>query len=84
MLKYRSGEDIRVGDRVEYDGVPAEVEFVVSDDHVDPQLTWYLEQFGSGVMLADPVVFGRVFVSGEDLTEDVVLVSRAPHENSNA
>jgi hypothetical protein len=77
MLKYKSGEAIQVGDRVEYEGVPAEVEFIVSEDEADPALAWYRGQFGSGVMLADQGVFGSVFVSADDLTEDVLFVSRA-------
>jgi hypothetical protein len=76
MLRYKTGEEIHVGDRVEYDGHPAQVEFVVSDRNSDPEQGWYVEQFGSGVMLVDPQVFGRVFVSGDDLTEDLVFVSR--------
>src|SRR4051794_24019426 len=40
VLKYRSGEEIRKGDRVRFHGNPAEVEFVACDPDV-PQAVWY-------------------------------------------
>jgi hypothetical protein len=77
MLKYSSGEDIHPGDRVEYSGVSAIVEFVVAGPGEGAGLDWYFQEHGAGAMLTDPVVFGRVYVSGDDV-EDLVLVSRGP------
>ena len=77
-LKYQSGEEIKQGDRVLFHGNPAEIEFVASDAN-DLQAASYIEQFGGGVMVLDPRVSGRTFISANDLPEyeDLEFVSRA-------
>ena len=43
-----------------YHGEPGEIELVA--DPADDPTEWYAEQFGGGVMIAEPKVFGRVFI----------------------
>jgi hypothetical protein len=78
VLKYRSGEEIRKGDRVLFHGNPAEIELVASVPN-DPEAVWYLREFGGGVMVLDPMVSGRTFIPADQLGEgeDLEFVSRA-------
>jgi hypothetical protein len=77
VLRYRSGEEIRKGDRVLFHGNPAGVELVACDAN-DPETAWYIEEYGGGVMVSDPMVSGRTFISKEQLDEyeDLEFVSR--------
>ena len=77
ILKYRSGEEIKVGDRVLFHGNDAEVEFVACEPG-DPATDWYLHEFGGGVMIADPKASGRTFIPVGQLaeSEDLEFVSR--------
>jgi len=79
QFTYKTGEEIRAGDRVKLHGHGGQVEFVVTVPTGDPAMDWYVDEFGGGVMLIDDRI-GRVFLSVENLTEDggLVLVSRAP------
>jgi hypothetical protein len=78
LLKYRSGEEILKGDRVLFHGNPAEVELAACDPN-EPEDEWYMKEFGGGVMILDPAVFGRAFIAAEELDdyEDLEFVSRA-------
>jgi len=78
VLRYRSGEEIRKGDRVLFHGSPAEVELVACDAN-DPETAWYIEEYGGGVMVSDPMVSGRTFIPKDQLDEyeDLEFVSRA-------
>jgi hypothetical protein len=78
ILKYRSGGEIRNGDRIRFHGEAAEVEFVVCDA-ANPETEWYFQELGGGVMILDPKVSGRTFIPASDLddTDDLVFVSRA-------
>jgi hypothetical protein len=69
ILKYRSGEEIKKGDRVRFHGNPAEVEFVACDRN-DPEAAWYMEEYGGGVMILDPMVSGRTFIPADQINED--------------
>jgi hypothetical protein len=74
-LRYRSGEEIRKGDRVRFHGNEAEIEWLaVRAD--DPE--WHVSEFGSGVMLSD-AASGRTFIPSEQLAdyEDLGFVARA-------
>ena len=77
-LKYRSGEEIKKGDRVVFHGNPAEIE-LVSIDPNDPEQEWYVTEFGGGVLISDPMVSGRTFIPRDQLDEyeDLEFVSRA-------
>jgi hypothetical protein len=78
ILKYRSGEEIKKGDRVLFHGNPAEVELVAFDPN-EPEHAWHVQEFGGGVMILDPMVSGRTFISTDQLNdyEDLEFVSRA-------
>jgi hypothetical protein len=78
-LKYRSGQEIKKGDRVLFHGNPAEIELVACDLHdSDPRIAWYMKEFGGGVMVLEPLMSGRTFVPSNSLDEyeDLEFVSR--------
>jgi hypothetical protein len=58
---YQSGEEIKIADRVRLHGESGEIEFVA--DSVDDVNGWYVEKYGGGVMVVEPKVFGRLFIS---------------------
>ena len=76
-IKYQSGEEIRKGDRVLFHGVPGEIELVAFDPN-DPETKWYLEEFGGGIRIKEPVS-GRTFIRVDSIREyeDLEFVSRA-------
>jgi hypothetical protein len=78
VLKYQSGVEIRRGDRVLLHGEPGEIELVASGPG-DPESDWYVQEFGGGVMVLEPKVFGRLFIAADQLeeTEDLEFVARA-------
>lgn len=78
ILKYRSGEEIKKGDRVRFHGNPAEVELVAADPN-EPEHAWLVQEFGGGVMILDPMVSDRTFIATDQLNdyEDLEFVSRA-------
>ena len=47
VLRYRSGEEIKKGDRVLFHGNPAEIELVSTDPN-DPEQAWHVSEFGGG------------------------------------
>jgi hypothetical protein len=84
MLKYQSGEEVRSGDRVLFHGETAEVEFV-ADSRSGVERQWFFQEFGGGVMIADPKISGRTFIPAGQLAEfeDLEFVSRAdPHSKA--
>ncbi len=83
ILKYRSGEEIKIGDRVLFHGNPAEVELVSSDPtDPNPEVAWHIKEFGGGVLIRDPMVSGHTFIPAEQLAEyeDLEFVSRRGEE----
>jgi hypothetical protein len=78
VLKYRSGEEIKQGDPVLFHGNPAEIELVACDP-TQPEQAWYVQEFGGGVMVLDPVVSGRTFVHADQIQEyeDLEFVCRS-------
>ena len=76
-LRYQSGEDIRTGDRILFHGNAAEVEFVASDP-ADPEIDWYVKEYGGGIMILDPQLSGRTFIPAEQIKdyEDLEFVAR--------
>ncbi len=79
ILKYRSGEEIRKGDRVRFHGNPAEVELVACDRN-DPEGAWHVEEYGGGVIdPPHPMVSGHTFIPTDQIDEyeDLEFVSRA-------
>ena len=76
-LTYQSGEDIQIGDRVTYGGNAGTIELVVESLTGDPEQDWLLETNGAGVMVAEPKVCGRVYLSDPHEEEDLLFVARA-------
>ena len=76
-LTYQSGEDIQIGDRVTYGGNAGTIELVVEGLTGDPEQDWLLEASGAGVMVAEPKVFGRVYLHDPHEEEDLLFVARA-------
>lgn len=77
VLRYHSGADIREGDRVTYGGNPGVVELVVCGPSGEQTRDWHLATFGPGIMIAEPRVFGRVYLDSPHDHEDLLLVARA-------
>jgi hypothetical protein len=78
-LKYRSGEEIKNGDRVLFHGNAAKIELVACDPNdPDPNVAWHVKEFGGGVLILDPLVSGRTFIPSDSLDEyeDLEFVSR--------
>ena len=77
-LRYQSGEEIKKGDRVLFHRNPATVELVASDAS-DPEASWYIQEFGGGVVILEPNISGTTFVHAESIPdyEDLEFVARA-------
>jgi len=77
-LTYKSGEDVRSGDRVLVHGEPGEVELVADslNDDLSTADTWYVTEFGGGVMIREPKVFGRIFLSKPETEDHLEFVAR--------
>ena len=76
-LTYQSGEDIQIGDRVTYGGNAGTIELVVESLTGNPEHDWLLETSGTGVMVAEPKVFGRIYLHNPHEDEDLQFVRRA-------
>jgi hypothetical protein len=70
-LLYITGEDIQEGDKIRYDGLSGEVEVVADPAFPKGETDWYVDEFVGGLLVAEPTVFGRVFVRLEDIPADV-------------
>ena len=71
---------MRKGDRVRFHGNVAEIEFVAGDGiDLDPELAWYIEEYGGGVMILEPTAFGRAFIPKDQLAdcEDLEFLERS-------
>ncbi|MGA9963699.1 MAG: hypothetical protein WBQ10_00705 [Terriglobales bacterium] len=75
-LKYQSGEEIKKGDHVLFHGEPGAIEFVADPLVKDKETEWYVQEYGKGVMVVEPKVFGRAFLSRTENAEDLIFVSR--------
>jgi hypothetical protein len=83
-LRYQSDEEIKKGNRVLFHGEPGAIEFVADPLVKDPETEWYVQEYGEGVMVVEPKVFGRAFLSRTDKAEDLIFVSRCTEESSVA
>jgi hypothetical protein len=81
VLRYQSGEEIKKGDRVLFHRNPATVELVASTP-ATAETAWYVDEYGGGVMILDPLVSGRTFIHADQIPEceDLEFVSRADPE----
>jgi len=75
-FNYYSGEEIKKGDRVLYHDEPGEIELLADPLVRDVETDWYVEEYGGGVMIAEPKVFGHVFISDTANEEDLIFVAR--------
>ena len=77
VLKYQTGEEIRKGDRILFHREPGVIELVATELG-DPEIDWYVKEYGGGVMIRERVM-GRTFIPGDQIeeTEDLEFVSRA-------
>ena len=75
-LRYQTGEEIHPGDRVTYGGNAGIVELVVEALTAKPVEDWLFETSGPGIMVAEPKVFGRVYLSDPHDEEDLLFVAR--------
>jgi hypothetical protein len=77
VLKYRSGEEIIKGDHVRFHGYSGRIELVAVDAE-DPEQRWYVEEFGGGIRVTDPIA-GSTFIPADQIDEyeDMEFVSRA-------
>ena len=78
-LQYESGQPIMAGDQVRYDGELGQIEFVVEQASSVLETAWYFRTLGPGVMIAEPKVFGHVYVTEFD--GRLVLVARQAGSN---
>lgn len=83
-LTYQSGEDIQLGDDVTYGGNAGTIELVVEGLTGDPERDWLFETNGAGIMVAEPKVFGRVYLRHPHEEEDLVFVARGNERRGNA
>lgn len=74
--RYAPGELVQLGDVVEFDGHSAEVELVVDGAAVDADSGGLFRTHGPGVVLREPVVFGRVYLTSVHDNEELVFVGR--------
>jgi hypothetical protein len=75
-LRYRSGEEIRKGDRIRFHGEPGEIEFAAETIVGDPFSDWNLTTHGPGVMVLEPKFFGRAYIFETEENEDLEFVAR--------
>lgn len=77
--RYRSGEEIKPGDRITYGGIPGMVACVVTDGVFEPvgeaEKGWPTDD---GFMINVPGAFGLIFLSDGEEEEDLNFVSRGP------
>ena len=76
-LKYHTGEEIQLGDRVRYGGEAGVIEFVVEALTGAHEEAWFFETHGEGVMVAEPKVFGRVYLPKPHEQTDLQFIGRA-------
>ena len=78
ILKYRTGEEIRLGDHVLFHREPAVIRLVVTDS-VDAETEWHMRMHGGGVQIHEPKHFGLAFIPAGQIEdcEDLEFVSRA-------
>lgn len=75
-LSYMTGEEVKKGDRVLFHGEPGQIELVADPSIPDPETDWFVQEYGSGVMILEPKYFGRAFVSDPSTHCDLEFVAR--------
>jgi hypothetical protein len=80
-MKYRSGEDVRQGDKVLFHGEEGEIEYVAEGPVGDPAIDWNVKHNGPGVMILEPKFFGRVYIPASETSEELIFISRCQDES---
>lgn len=76
-MRYQSGEEIRIGDKILYAGEPGQIKFIVDEVTGDPEKDWLIEEYGPGVMVEEPKFYKNgTFVTNTENVEDLFFVSR--------
>ena len=65
-----------------FHGEPGEIEFVADSLVNDPETEWFVQEYGGGVMVVEPKVFGRAFLSDTESTEDLTFIARSAGASS--
>jgi hypothetical protein len=73
---YQSGEVVKKGDRVLYNGEASEIELVVDPLTRDAETAWFVDKYGGGVIILEPTVLERAFLSQPKDAQDLVFVAR--------
>jgi hypothetical protein len=73
---YPSGDQVCAGDQILYHEQPGQVEFVITAKTGDPVLDWYLDEYPGGGFMIRAEGFGPVFLTENDVDEDLQLISR--------
>lgn len=60
-LRYATGEEIIKDDRVRYHGEHGVVEIVADPDIPTTETSWFIEEYGGGVMVSELHSLGSVF-----------------------
>lgn len=76
-LKYASGVEIMKGDHVLIAGYPGVVEFIADPFVPDPATRWYIQEYGQGIMISEPVLYGSVFSSDPQSDDELEFIGRA-------
>jgi hypothetical protein len=78
VFHYRSGEEIKVGDRVLFHLEPGFIEAIVTGLNGEPDNDWHMTEFGGGIMILEDRL-GRTFIHAESVAEleDLEFVGRA-------
>jgi hypothetical protein len=75
--RYQTGEKIHRGDRVTYGGKAGVIELVVETLTGEPEEDRLFQTNGAGIMVAEPKVFGRVYLYDPHEEENLLFVGRA-------
>ncbi len=76
-MRYKTGEEIKDGDRVLFHQQEAEIEYVAERATGNEEMDWNLRENGAGVMILEPREFGRVYVRNTENLEHLVFVGRS-------
>jgi hypothetical protein len=78
MLRYKSGEEIRLGDHVTFGGNAGAIGLVVVGPTGDRDNDWQFETNGAGVLVveATPTSFTRVYLRNPETKSELLFVSR--------
>ena len=77
---YLTGQQIRSGDLVSYDGESGTVDFTVFQRVGDPSVDWYLDEFPGGGVMLSLSSFGSLFITD---SENLKLIRSADSDEDS-